>query len=359
MAIARELLGMDAAYVAEFTDERQVYRALDGDADSFGMSLNEGPPAVGTYCQRMLNGELPNVIPDSGADERVRDLEITKQAEIGAYAAVPFRFPDGTEGSLCCVSHQPDTSLAERDITFMHALARLIEDHLERHEIERSIRETLGVELVSNAGELRSALARLDASQTETIFRLSQMVEYRDDDTGMHVQRVSRLSHDLAIRAGLDASTAEGILLASPLHDAGKVAIPDAVLLKPGKLTSEERAVIERHAEAGYELLRGSVSEALELAALIAWTHHERWDGGGYPRGLAGEQIPIEGRIVAIADVYDALRSARVYRPAFSAEDAAEMLREERGTHFDPDLLDVFLSDLAASADGYGSADGT
>src|SRR5437899_1992894 len=136
---------------------------------------------------------------------------------------------------------------------------------------------------------------------------------------------------------------------AAPLHDVGKVAIPDAILLKPGPLTPEERAIVETHAEEGHRLVRGSSSSILDMAATIALSHQEKWDGSGYPRGLKGEEIPIEGRIVAVADVFDALTSDRVYRKAFSVEDAIQMMREQRGRHFDPVLLDAFLEVLGES----------
>jgi hypothetical protein len=136
---------------------------------------------------------------------------------------------------------------------------------------------------------------------------------------------------------------------AAPLHDVGKVAIPDAILLKPGALTPEERAIVETHAEEGHRLLRGSSSSILDLAASIALSHHEKWDGSGYPRGLAGEEIPVEGRIVAIADVFDALTSDRVYRKAFAVEKAVEMMLADRGRHFDPVLLDAFMEVLGRS----------
>ena len=133
---------------------------------------------------------------------------------------------------------------------------------------------------------------------------------------------------------------------AAPLHDVGKVAIPDAILLKPGSLTPEERAIVETHAEEGHRLLRGSSSSILDMGATIALSHHERWDGGGYPRGLERENIPIEGRIVAIADVFDALTSHRVYRDAFPVEKAVEMMLEQSDRHFDPVLLQAFMEVL-------------
>lgn len=177
----------------------------------------------------------------------------------------------------------------------------------------------------------------------ETIARLSRAIEHRDDETGGHVERMSAYSALLADRAGIEP---ESIRLTSILHDVGKIAVPERLLLKPGELTPRERAEMERHAAVGREILAGSGSELLELAASIAWTHHERWDGLGYPRGIEGTEIPLEGRIAAIADVFDALTSDRVYRPAFSLEQTVEMMGRWRGTHFDPELLDEFLESL-------------
>jgi methanogenic corrinoid protein MtbC1 len=179
--------------------------------------------------------------------------------------------------------------------------------------------------------------------------RLSMAVEFRDEDTGAHIERIGRFSTLLAEQIGMDPEFCARLSHAAPLHDVGKVAIPDAILLKPGPLTPAERAIVETHAEEGYRLVRGSSSSILDMAATIALSHQEKWDGSGYPRGLVGEEIPIEGRIVAVADVFDALTSDRVYRKAFSVEDAVRMMREERGHHFDPMVLDAFMEVLGRS----------
>ena len=147
----------------------------------------------------------------------------------------------------------------------------------------------------------------------------------------------------LARLARLDPERAEDIRIASPMHDVGKIGIPDRILLKPGRLTDDERTVMEAHTEMGHGILAGSDVDLLDLAALMALTHHERIDGTGYPAGLAGDAIPIEGRICAVADVFDALTSDRVYRPAFQVDEAREMMEKERGTQFDAELLDLFF----------------
>jgi HD-GYP domain-containing protein (c-di-GMP phosphodiesterase class II) len=210
-------------------------------------------------------------------------------------------------------------------------------------------RRSLEGEIESRTSELKRALSELEIAQAETVQRLSMAVEFRDEDTGAHIERIGRFSMLLAQQIGMEPEFCERLKHAAPLHDVGKVAIPDAILLKPGPLTPEERAIVETHAEEGHRLVRGSSSSILDMAATIALSHQEKWDGTGYPRGLKGEAIPIEGRIVAVADVFDALTSDRVYRKAFSVDEAVQMMREQRGRHFDPVLLDAFMEVLGRS----------
>ena len=207
-------------------------------------------------------------------------------------------------------------------------------------------RAVLEGEIDARGIELKRALSELEIAQAETVQRLSMAVEFRDEDTGAHIERIGRFSVMLAEHIGMDTEFCERLKHAAPLHDVGKVAIPDAILLKPGPLTPEERAIVETHAEEGHRLVRGSSSSILDMAATVALSHQEKWDGSGYPRGLKGETIPIEGRIVAVADVFDALTSDRVYRKAFAVEDAIQMMLEQRGRHFDPVLLDAFMEVL-------------
>ena len=194
--------------------------------------------------------------------------------------------------------------------------------------------------------DLERSHEKIRVSQEETVRRLALAAELRDDDTGQHVHRMSRYCAALAEKVGVPSEHAELIRLASQMHDVGKIGIPDAVLLKPGPLDAEERAIIETHSQIGFDILRDSQSELLRTGALIALTHHERFDGTGYPRGLKDRQIPIEGRIATIADVYDALTSDRVYRKAFSVDQTVQMMSEGRGSQFDPELLDAFLGSL-------------
>ena len=184
----------------------------------------------------------------------------------------------------------------------------------------------------------------LERTRLQIIQTLGKAAEYKDNETGMHVVRMSYFARELALAAGYPEAFADMLLSAAPMHDIGKIGIPDAVLRKPGKLDAEEWAVMRTHAEIGAQILEGSQGELLQMAARIARCHHEKWNGGGYPDGLAGEAIPLEARIVAIADVFDALTSVRPYKNAWPFEEAMQLIREESGQHFDPVLVEHFLS---------------
>jgi putative two-component system response regulator len=186
--------------------------------------------------------------------------------------------------------------------------------------------------------------AELDCLRDETIHRLAAAAELRDNETGHHIQRVSRYSELIARRLALPYDQCELIRIASPLHDIGKIGIPDHILRNPGPLSAAERRVVETHTELGHSILSGSSERLLQLGAEIAWTHHERFDGAGYPCGLAGEAIPLAGRIVAVADVFDALVSDRVYRLALPDDEVVAAMRAERGGHFEPEVLDALLT---------------
>ncbi len=202
------------------------------------------------------------------------------------------------------------------------------------------------------AAQLGQSLARVQAlyalsrSQLRMVERLTRAAEFRDEESANHVQRVSRYAAVLADRSGVDQRHGELIAAGSMMHDIGKLGIPDTILRKPGRLSADERRHVERHAEYGRQILSGEPDALLDIAATIAWTHHERWDGSGYPRGLSADKIPLEGRIVAICEVFDALTSTRVYRPAMSIEEALDVMRAGRGSQFDPGLLASFLGAL-------------
>ena len=186
----------------------------------------------------------------------------------------------------------------------------------------------------------------LKETQIDLIQRLGRAAEYKDNETGMHVQRMSRYSYVLAVAAGIDEQTANELLLAAQMHDLGKIAIPDNILLKPGRLDEGEFKQMKAHAQIGADILSNPQSQLVALARSIAITHHEKWDGSGYPKGLKEKEIPLEGRIAAIADVFDALTSERPYKKAWSVEDAVQLLQDESGKHFDPELVTLFVQEL-------------
>jgi len=187
-------------------------------------------------------------------------------------------------------------------------------------------------------GIVKQRTEELYETRREVINRLGLAAEYRDNETGNHIIRMSRYAQLLALEIGLSAEKAEIILNAAPMHDIGKIGIPDSVLLKPGKLDKDEWNIMQSHVAIGGEILSGHASDLMETAKLIALHHHEKWDGSGYPEGLKGEEISIEGRICAVADVFDALLSERPYKKPWTVEQALSLIEEEAGKHFDPQL---------------------
>jgi putative two-component system response regulator len=213
-------------------------------------------------------------------------------------------------------------------------------DHMVNYQRE------LEAAVAQRTEELQTALRRVRHASLDTIFRLSRAAEYRDEDTGSHINRMSNYSALVARKLGLGEKVAENILYAAPMHDVGKIGIPDHILLKPGKLDAAEWEVMKAHTTIGAGILSGGDTSFLRLGEVVALTHHEKWDGSGYPRGLQGSRIPLVGRIVAVADVYDALISRRPYKEPFSVEKALGIIREGRGSHFDPQVVDAFLEVL-------------
>jgi putative two-component system response regulator len=223
---------------------------------------------------------------------------------------------------------------------------------IDRHEFDPRVRTMLSLRASHQRmrtwnDDLQAAVilktAEIVTREQETITRLARAAEFRDPETGAHILRMAHYSQIIARDLGLDAETCERILTAAPMHDIGKVGTPDNILLKPGRLTPDEMVIMRQHPRIGHDILKGSSSPMIQMAAEIALTHHEKFDGSGYPDGLAGEAIPLVGRIVAVADVFDALTSPRPYKPAWALDDAIAFIREGRGSHFDPACVDVFL----------------
>jgi putative two-component system response regulator len=191
-------------------------------------------------------------------------------------------------------------------------------------------------------------MEELRATRLAIVQRLGLAAEYKDNETGLHVIRMSHFARLLGVAAGMNEHEADDLLHAAPMHDVGKIGIPDRILQKAGPLDPDEWKVMQSHATIGGEIIGEHGGGMLALARNIALTHHEKWDGSGYPEGLAGERIPLEGRIVAIADVFDALTSKRPYKAAWSEEEALDYLRKQKGQHFDPALVDLFIEQMPA-----------
>ena len=209
-----------------------------------------------------------------------------------------------------------------------------------------TINHNLEKEVTQRISEISNLNKEIEDTQKEVIFTMGSIAERRSKETGNHVKRVAQYSKIFALHYGLSEEEAELLKQASPMHDIGKVAIPDNILNKPARFTKEEFEKMKEHAILGYEMLKGSTRPLLKLASIVAYEHHEKYDGSGYPRGLKGQEIDINGRITAIADVFDALGSSRVYKPAWSDEKIFELFKKERGKHFDPQLVDIFFENL-------------
>ena len=207
-----------------------------------------------------------------------------------------------------------------------------VKTHLALYRQNQTLEETV-----------RQRTAQLEITQLEIIRRLGRAAEFKDNETGLHVIRMSHYARILALGMGMSETEAELLLHAAPMHDVGKIGIPDRIMLKPGPLNEGEFALMRKHPKFGYDIIGDHPSQLLQIARQVALTHHEKWNGKGYPRGVRGEEIPLNGRIVAIADVFDALTSVRPYKSAWSVEKAVGLLGRESGEHFDPKIVEQFM----------------
>lgn len=210
-----------------------------------------------------------------------------------------------------------------------------VKTHLALYDQNRTLEE-----------KVRERTTEIEETRLEILNRLGRAAEYKDNETGMHVVRMSRFCKIMALACGLPEEEAELLLNVAPMHDIGKIGIPDRVLLKPGSLDGEERRIMETHCDIGRKIIGSHTSNLLRISAQVAYTHHEKWDGSGYPEGTRGEAIPLFSRILAVADVFDALTSERPYKKAWSVEEAVTVIKKGSGSHFDPALVEVFLGCL-------------
>lgn len=298
-----------------------------------------GVPLLRMPMQAGLAGHCVTMGKPIFIDDAYRNQEFKEVLEHGAIAmdrktgyrtkslmVIPFRNNDGEITGV----YQAVNKLTD-------------EEHFSKKDMDYL---TLAASYAGKALESALLSHEIEETQKELIFTIGEIGESRSKETGNHVKRVAEYSYVLALGLGLPQKDAELLKIASPMHDIGKVAIPDEVLKKPGKLSDAEFDLMKTHAEIGYGLLNKSNREILKAAAIVARQHHEKWNGQGYPQGLKGEDIHIFGRITALADVFDALGSDRVYKKAWTLESIVALIREERGRHFDPQVVDVFFREL-------------
>ena len=307
---------------------------------------------------RLLIEQMPAIVWTVDGDERFSSVGGAGLEALGVRAAsISVPMSESLHGSSALEA----TLFAHRRALMGHESRytaswadRLFECRVEPFRHEEQIVGSIGAAV--DVTEKRQVEAALFRAYQEGVDCLVRAIESRDIVTGQHVERMSMYCSALAQSIGLADTVCHAIGVASRLHDVGKIGIPDTLLLKQAPLAAEERLVIERHCEVGHDILAGAGSEILQLAAEIALTHHEWFNGMGYPQRLCRDQIPLTGRIAAIADVFDALTSERPYRDALSVQDARVAMLSERGTHFDPELLDLFLSLDVSTNGSCGSA---
>ena len=258
----------------------------------------------------------------------------------------------GMSGYEVCAALKADPAVASIPVIFVTALTET-DDELEGFEAGAVdyITKPVSPPIVRARVRTHLSLVRMEelrASRLEIVQRLGLAAEYKDNETGLHVIRMSHFSRILGLAAGMTAIEADDLLHAAPMHDVGKIGIPDRILQKPGPLDPDEWKIMQSHATIGAEIIGEHERGVLALARQIALSHHEKWDGSGYPNGLAGDAIPLAGRICAIADVFDALTSVRPYKKAWTEEEALDFMVKQKGRHFDPALVDLFLTQMPA-----------
>jgi putative two-component system response regulator len=330
-------------------DEAPNRMVLEGMLISQGYDValaEDGPEAL-----RMVAARPPDVVlldvmmPDMDGFEvlrRLRDQEETRHLPVVMVTAL-----SASEHRVRSLDLGADDFLTKPvDMAELRARVRSLVQVKAFHDHMQHDKEELEAQVQERTRALRRAMLDLKAASLETVLRLSRAAEYKDDDTGEHVLRMSRYAAAIATKMALSEQQVEEILHAAPMHDVGKIGIPDRVLMKPGRLDEDEWQLMRRHCKFGQQILADSKAPVIQLAESIALNHHEKWDGSGYPRGLKGGDIPLSARIVAAGDVFDALTSRRPYKEAFTVERSLDIMREGRGSHFDPAVLDAFLATL-------------
>ncbi|MCS6999015.1 MAG: HD domain-containing protein [Aquificaceae bacterium] len=318
--LARELLEVDRCSLFLYDKIKDTLYTMV----AHGGVRIEVPATAGIVGAAFVSGE-PLLIPDAYADPRFnKEVDKTTGYRTRNILAVPLIDSKGKVMGVFQAINKLSGAFGQEDMEMLELLATYASNSLE-------------------AGMLYE---RIKSAYKETVMRLSHAAEYKDPDTYNHIVRIGLISSLMAQKLGFEEEYCYNLQLAAPMHDIGKIGIPDAILLKKGKLEGEEWEIMKRHTIIGYEILKDSENELLQMAARISLEHHEKWDGTGYPYGKKGKDICIEARITAIADVFDALTSERPYKPAWSVEQAQDYMLNLSGKHFDPELLKLFFDNL-------------
>lgn len=341
MDLALRTFGAQRGFLVLASEEGQsrvaVARGMDRETLEGGFSR--------TVVAKVLASGEPLLTYNASLDERLADSHSVKMQNARSIMCAPLQTPEKRVGVLYLDNLFTEGMFTQTQLELLRIIAGLAASAIERIRYFTALAEKTE-HLVQAFRELDRVHQDLLHSYEDTVLRLSIAAEYRDEETWAHIQRVSRYCALLARRAGLPDDFVEQMQVASPLHDIGKIGIADAILRKPGRYTPDEFTAMKQHTLIGAKILAGSRSALIQLGEEIARTHHERWDGSGYPYGLRGDDIPLSGRIVAIVDVFDALTTERCYKRAYSPEEALAMIVEGRGTHFDPALVDCFVEAL-------------
>lgn len=318
--------------------------------------LRQRLSAEGCHCEEAGSAEeaLDRLANDS-AELVVLDIKMPGKSGVELLPEIKLRYPDTAVIMATAITDATTAIQCMKDGAYdylvkpfnLDEVVLSVDRALEKRRLElenRAYQQHLEEMVTERTSELKRAIEKTKLASLDTIHRLARAAEYKDEDTGAHIQRMSQYSAVIARKMGLGDSEMENILYAAPMHDVGKIGIPDRILLKTGSLDADEWEIMKKHTVIGAEILRGSDAEFIRQAEVIALTHHEKWDGSGYPRGLRGPEIPLAGCIVAIADVFDALTSKRPYKEPYSVAKSLDIIKESSGTHFDPDVVEAFVA---------------
>lgn len=361
----KELLRKDSKRILIVDDESEIRDLLAEILQQIGFRHEEASDGIEALAKIKLEVDLvlldvnmPNmdgyeVVKRIRAQDEFKDLPIIM---VTSMASRGDRLQAVKAGANDFIAKPIDQTELEVRIVSQLKMKE-IQDTIKRHkaDLEKKIQERTDV-LRKSLDEMVDAQRKTYEAYLDTIRRLAIAAEYRDEGTAAHIMRMSNYAGVLAKGLKLPPGKVEIVLQASPMHDVGKIGIPDGILLKKGKLETKEWEIMRQHTVIGSRILKDSSSEFLQAGEVIAASHHEKWEGGGYPYGLSGEKIPLYGRICAVADVFDALTTKRPYKRAFTNEEAYEILKKGKGTHFDPNVIDVFfdrLDNILAIQDRY------